>query len=66
MSELRVTVVSGSVDDGGSGHGRTVLACQAAVAGDAEIEFEELPLPMKRAGAVTEINEPRRRSPKSC
>ncbi len=53
----RVTVVSGAVDDGGSGHGRTVLACQAAVAGDAEIEFEELPLPMKRAGAVTEINE---------
>ena len=53
----RVTVVSGAVNDGGSGHGRTVLACQAAVAGDAEIEFEELPLPMKRACAVTEINE---------
>jgi len=53
----RVTVVSGSVDDGGSGRGRTVLACQAAVAGDAEIEFEELPLPEKRAGAVTEINQ---------
>ena len=53
----RVTVVSGSVDDCGTGDGRTVLACQATVAGDAEIEFEELPLPMKRAGVITEINE---------
>jgi NAD(P)H-flavin reductase/ferredoxin len=53
----RVTLVSGSVDDNGTSDGRTVLACQATVAGNAEIEFEELPLPMKRVGAVTEINE---------
>jgi 3-phenylpropionate/trans-cinnamate dioxygenase ferredoxin reductase subunit len=53
----QVTLVSGSVDDNGTSHGRTVLACQATVAGDAEIEFDELPLPMKRVGVVTEINE---------
>jgi hypothetical protein len=27
------------------------------MAGDAEIEFEELPSPVKRVGVVTEINE---------
>ena len=53
----RVTLVSGSVDDNGTGDGRTVLACQATLAGDAEIEFDELPSPIKRAGVVTEINE---------
>jgi NAD(P)H-flavin reductase/ferredoxin len=52
----RVTVVSGSVDDHGTAYGRTVLACQATVSGDAKIEFEELPMPVKRAGIITEIN----------
>lgn len=50
----RVTVVSGSVDDHGTAHGRTVLACQARVSGNAEIRFEELPAPVKRSGIVTE------------
>ena len=52
----RVTVVSGSVDDRGTAYGRTVLACQATVSGNAGIEFEELPMPVKRTGAITEIN----------
>ena len=52
----RVTVVSGSVDDHGTAQGRTVLACQATVSGEAKIEFEELPIPVKRAGIITEIN----------
>lgn len=50
----RVTVVSGNVDDQGTGHGRTVLACQARVAGDAVIRFDELPEPVRRTGVVTE------------
>ncbi|MGE3144746.1 MAG: 2Fe-2S iron-sulfur cluster-binding protein [Pseudorhodoplanes sp.] len=50
----RVTVVSGKVDDQGSLHGRTVLACQARVSGDAEIRFDELPAPVKRTAVVTE------------
>ena len=33
----RVTVVSGSLDDRGTALGRTVLACQARLTGDAEI-----------------------------
>ncbi|MBV9111277.1 MAG: 2Fe-2S iron-sulfur cluster binding domain-containing protein [Hyphomicrobiales bacterium] len=53
----RVTVVSGSVDDRGSAYGNTVLACQATVSGEASIEFDELPLPVKRTGIITEINE---------
>ncbi len=52
----RVTVVSGTVDDRGTAYGRTVLACQATVSGDAGIEYEELPLPVKRAGLITEIS----------
>jgi len=52
----RVTVASGSVDDHGTAYGRTVLACQATVSGEAKIEFEELPMPVKRAGIITEIN----------
>ena len=52
----RVTVVSGSVDDSGTADGHTVLACQAKIAGDASIEFDELPLPQKASGAITEIN----------
>jgi 3-phenylpropionate/trans-cinnamate dioxygenase ferredoxin reductase subunit len=52
----RVAVVSGEVDGRGSEEGRTVLACQAVVAGDAEIAFEPLPMPEKRGGVVSEIN----------
>lgn len=52
----RVTVVSGRVDDRGTAIGRTVLACQARVSGDAEIRFEELPPAEKRAGTLSEIN----------
>ena len=46
----------GSVDDRGTAYGRTVLACQATVSGNVGIEFEELPMPVKRTGAITEIN----------
>jgi 3-phenylpropionate/trans-cinnamate dioxygenase ferredoxin reductase subunit len=49
----RVTVVSGAVDDQGTRDGRTVLACQATVTGNAEIKFEEAPATVKRAGVVT-------------
>lgn len=49
----RVTVVSGAVDDQGTRDGRTVLACQATVAGNAEIKFEESPATVKLAGVVT-------------
>ncbi len=52
----RVTVVSGTVDDEGTAVGRTVLACQARVTGDAEIRFDELPIPEKRVGSVTEMS----------
>lgn len=52
----RVTVVSGSVDAHGTSDGHTVLACQATVSGDASIEFDELPVPQKASGSVTEIN----------
>jgi NAD(P)H-flavin reductase/ferredoxin len=52
----RVTVVAGSVDDQGTSEGRTVLACQATIDGDAEIEFEEVPRIAKRGGIVTKIS----------
>jgi NAD(P)H-flavin reductase/ferredoxin len=48
----RVTVVSGAVDDQGTRDGRTVLACQATVTGNAEIRFEETPATVKLAGVV--------------
>jgi len=51
----RVEVLSGRIDDQGTRDGRTVLACQATVLGDAEIRFEEVPVIAKQAGAVTEI-----------
>jgi NAD(P)H-flavin reductase/ferredoxin len=51
----KVRVVSGSVDDQGTLDGGTVLACQATIEGDAEIIFEEVPVPAKRAGTVTAI-----------
>ena len=52
----RVTVVSGDVDDQGTAVGRTVLACQARVRSDAEIRFDELPAPVKRAGVLSQLN----------
>jgi 3-phenylpropionate/trans-cinnamate dioxygenase ferredoxin reductase subunit len=52
----RVEVVRGSVDDHGTRDGRTVLACQATVTGNAEISFEDVPVTVKRAGVVTEIS----------
>ena len=52
----RVTVIGGSVNDQGTGDGRTVLACTATIEGDAEIEFELVPSVTKRAGTITEIS----------
>jgi len=52
----RVTVVSGSLDDRGTALGRTVLACQARLTGDAEIQFDELPIPEKRSGIISEMS----------
>jgi NAD(P)H-flavin reductase/ferredoxin len=52
----RVEVVSGRIDDQGTRDGRTVLACQATVLGDAEISFEEIPVTAKQGGVVTEIS----------
>lgn len=49
----RVTVVSGAVDDQGTRDGRTVLACQATVTGNAEITFEEAPATVKLPGVIT-------------
>jgi NAD(P)H-flavin reductase/ferredoxin len=51
----RVKVVSGELDDRGTADRDTVLACQATLAGDAEITFEEMPPTLKRAGLVAEI-----------
>jgi NAD(P)H-flavin reductase/ferredoxin len=51
----RVTVLSGRVDDRGTAIGRTVLACQARVSGDAEIQFDELPQPGKHWGVISEM-----------
>jgi 3-phenylpropionate/trans-cinnamate dioxygenase ferredoxin reductase subunit len=53
----RVTVESGSVDDQGTADGRTVLACQATIDGDAIITFEEVPQTVKVAGIVAEISQ---------
>ena len=52
----RVTLLSGAVDDHGTAEGNTVLACQATVSGYAEIQFDALPAPVKRAGVISEIN----------
>jgi ferredoxin-NAD(P)+ reductase (naphthalene dioxygenase ferredoxin-specific) len=51
----RIRVYVGQVDDQGTRHGDTVLACQATVAGEAVVEFDEVPLPGKRAGKVTSV-----------
>lgn len=51
----RVTVVKGVVNDRGTAEGRTVLACQATLEGDAEIAFEAVPQVTKVAGLVSAI-----------
>jgi 3-phenylpropionate/trans-cinnamate dioxygenase ferredoxin reductase subunit len=51
----RVTVESGAVDDCGSADGKTVLACQATVDGDAMISFDDLPPVKKQTGIVGDI-----------
>lgn len=51
----RVRVLSGFVDDQGTAMGDTVLACEATVAGDAAIAFEEVPAQTKRVGLVHSI-----------
>src|SRR5687767_10002421 len=48
----KVRVLSGSVDDQGTLDGAMVLACQATIEGDAEIVFEEVPIPARRAGTL--------------
>jgi len=53
----RVTVVSGAVDDQGTADGRSVLACQATLDGDAVIAYEEVPAAIKVAGIVAEISQ---------
>lgn len=54
-STCRVRVVSGSVDDRGTGQGDTVLACQARVTGAATIQFDEIPAMSRRIGTVASI-----------
>jgi NAD(P)H-flavin reductase/ferredoxin len=51
----RVSVVSGQVDDRGTGDKGTVLACQAKVIGNAAIAFDHVPEIAKRSGTVTGI-----------
>jgi NAD(P)H-flavin reductase/ferredoxin len=51
----RVTVLSGHVDDRGTADGATVLACQATVAGDAEVAFEDAPRLSRTGGVLTAI-----------
>lgn len=51
----RVTVVGGAVDDAGTRDGRTVLACQATLTGDAEIAFDEVPAIATRSGVVSAL-----------
>jgi naphthalene 1,2-dioxygenase ferredoxin reductase component len=51
----RVRVYAGTVDGQGTEQGDTVLACQALVAGDAVIEFDEVPAVTSRSGTVTAL-----------
>ena len=45
-------VVSGDVDAQGTRRWRLVRACQATIEGDAEILFDEVPVPAKRQGTL--------------
>ncbi len=51
----RVTIASGTVDDQGTADGDTVLACQATIAGDAIVTFDDVPVVSKQSGIVTNI-----------
>ena len=51
----RIRVYAGEVDDQGTRRGDTVLACRATVAGEAVVEFDEVPSPGKRAGTVASV-----------
>src|SRR5437764_10049523 len=53
---VRVSVVSGQVDDSGTAEKGTVLACQAKVIGNAAIAFDHVPDVAKRSGLVTAIS----------
>jgi naphthalene 1,2-dioxygenase ferredoxin reductase component len=53
----RVDLLGGSVDPAGTEEAGTVLACQARLAGDAEIRFEPQPVAMKTGGVVTSVRE---------
>lgn len=51
----RVDVVAGAIADQGTREGRTVLACQATLAGDAEIRFDEIAPVRTLSGTITAI-----------
>lgn len=51
----RVRVVGGGVESDRLDVLQTVLACQARLSGDAEVRFDEVPLPHRRRGRVTSI-----------
>jgi 3-phenylpropionate/trans-cinnamate dioxygenase ferredoxin reductase subunit len=52
----RVRIYHGSIDGSGTQRGDTVLACQARVTGDAVIEFDAVPDPVKVTGALSRID----------
>ncbi|AMJ61431.1 2Fe-2S iron-sulfur cluster-binding protein [Bosea sp. PAMC 26642] len=51
----RVRVYDGEIDARGTQRGDTVLACQARISGNAVIEFDAVPEPIKLSGRVTAI-----------
>ena len=51
----RVRVYDGEVDARGTQRGDSVLACQARICGDAVIEFDAVPEPLKVSGQVASI-----------
>jgi naphthalene 1,2-dioxygenase ferredoxin reductase component len=51
----RVRVYAGEVNDEGTRRGNTVLACQAKIIGEAVVEFDAAPDPVRRDGAVTSV-----------
>jgi NAD(P)H-flavin reductase/ferredoxin len=51
----RVHVLSGNIDDAGTLDGRTVLACQARVHGNAEIRFDEVQTPSRCRGSIESV-----------
>src|SRR3954467_12099312 len=59
-----VRVVSGDVDPQGSDDGDLVHACQATIEGDAEILFDEVPIPAKRRARSPLCAGSRTRSPR--